>query len=113
MATGRVATTQLTGTYSPSTVYTVPAGNYGVYNISFLNPTSGPITIRLAIAASASPQASEFIEYGTVIVANGVFERTGLVLSALQNIVAYASTGTAGVSTAVSVNVYGIETSTT
>jgi acyl dehydratase len=113
MASGRVATTQLTGTYSPSTVYTVPAGNYGVYNISFTNPTSGPLTIRLAVGASATPQPSEYIEYGTVIVANGVFERTGLVLAALQNIVASASAGSAGVTSAISVNVYGIETSTT
>lgn len=113
MATSRVATTQLTGTYSLSTIYTVPAGNYGVYNISFTNPTSGPITIRLAVGASATPQPSEYIEYGTVIVANGVFERTGLVLGPLQNIIASSSAGTAGVTSAVSVNVYGIETSTT
>jgi acyl dehydratase len=113
MASGRVATTQLTGTYALSTVYTVPAGNYGVYNISFTNPTSGPLTIRLAVGASATPQPSEYIEYGTVIVANGVFERTGLVLAALQNIVASASAGSAGATSAISVNVYGIETSTT
>jgi len=113
MATGRVATTQLTGSYTLSTIYTVPAGNYGVYNISFTNPTTGPITIRLAVGATTTPAASEYIEYGTVIVANGVFERTGLVLSPLQNIVASASSGTSGVTSAVSVNVYGIETSTT
>ena len=58
------------------------------------------------MASTASPAANEWIEYGTTIVANGVFERTGLVAQAGLNIVAYTSAA------GVNVNVYGIETST-
>lgn len=111
MATGRVATTQLLATTN-TTVYTVPTGYYGVYNVSFTNTTASPITIRLAVSATGSPNASEWFEYGTSIIANGVFERTALVAGAGLNIVAWASAGTAGIGNAVNVNVYGIETST-
>jgi hypothetical protein len=97
-------------------VYQVPTGYYGVYNISFTNTTSSAVTIRLAISTSGgatpSPAANEYYEYGTTIVPNGVFERTGVVVGAGLYILAYASAGTAGLGTAVNVNVYGIETST-
>ena len=110
MATGRVATTQLTsGSISTYTLaYTVPTGYYGVYNISFANNTGVAINIRMFAGTSTagSQSASECYEYQTTVPAYGVFERTGLVFGAGSNIVV-SSTGTA-----VSVNVYGIETST-
>lgn len=111
MATGKVASVQMTAAsitaYSP--IYTVPTNNYGVYNISFTNTTGSSVNIRLAVGSSTSGSVNtnEIIEYQTAVVPYGVFERTGLVLSAGQNIVA-STTGTA-----VNVNVYGIETSTT
>lgn len=110
MATGRVATTQLTAgniaTYS--LIYTVPTGYYGVYNISFTNTSATAVTIRLFAGASSagSQTASECLEYQTTVPGYGVFERTGLVFGAGSNIVASTS------GTAVNVNVYGIETST-
>ena len=109
MATGRLGTTQLStgtiGTYI--NVYPVPSGYYSVFNVSFTNTSSSPVTIRLALStSSSSPAINEFIEYGTTIIGNGVFERTGLVLDAGKYVLA-SSTGTA-----VNVNVYGIETST-
>jgi len=109
MATGRLGTTQLTtgtiGTYT--NVYPVPFGYYSVFNVSFTNTSSSPVTIRLALSSSSStPAINEFLEYGTTIVANGVFERTGLVAGAGLYVLASSS------GTAVNVNVYGIETST-
>ena len=94
------------GTYS--LLYTVPTGYYGVYNVSFTNITSAPVTIRMYVGASttSSQTASEAIEYGTTIIANGVFERTGLVLNAGVNVVVSSSA-------VINVNMYGIETSTT
>ena len=59
------------------------------------------------MSATASPSTAEWIEYDTVILGKGVFERTGLVLDAGKYVVAYASAGSA-----VNVTVYGIETST-
>jgi hypothetical protein len=109
MATGIVKTTQTAGAIGTYTsVYTVPTGYYGVYNISFTNITSAPVTIRLYIGASTtgSQTASEAFEYGTTIVANGVFERTGIVLNPNVNVIASASA-------VININMYGIETSTT
>jgi len=109
MASGRVATLQLAATTLTS-VYPVPSGTYGVYNISFTNTSSSSVTIRLAISSSptsGSVQINEYFEYGTTIIPNGVFERTGIVIQANYYIYAYASVGSA-----VNVNVYGIETST-
>jgi hypothetical protein len=112
MATGRVASTQVLAADGNKAVYTVPAGYYGVYNISLTNTTVSAMTIRIAIGATSSPANSEFIEMDTAIVAKGVFERTGIVVSANQVIIVSASAGTAGLNTALNCNVYGIETST-
>ena len=106
MATGRVATAQLAAT-TLTQLYQVPTGYYGIYNVSFTNTSASAVTIRLAISSTATPAASEYFEYGTTIIPNGVFERTGLAIQAGYYIFAYGSTGTA-----INVNVYGIETST-
>lgn len=107
MATGRLATpVQLTAT-TDTTVYTVPVGYYSVFNVSMTNVSTASVNVRLALAATGTPGTAEWIEYDTVIVGKGVFERTGLVAGPGLNIVAYASAGSA-----VNVTVYGIETST-
>lgn len=106
MSTGRVASQQLAAA-TLTQMYQVPTGYYGVYNISFTNTSANPVTIRLAIASTNSPATNEYYEYGTTIIANGVFERTGLVVQGGYYIFAYASAASA-----VNVNVYGIETST-
>jgi hypothetical protein len=59
--------------------------------------------------------ASECFEYQTTIVANGVFERTGVVAAAGSNFIVGSSGGAGGAGTstgAVNLNIYGIETST-
>lgn len=106
---GIKASTQLTsGNITTYTLaYTVPTGYYGVYNISYTNTTGSAVNIRLAMGTSTagSVNASEIFEYQTAVVPYGVFERTGIVVTAGNNIVV-SSSGT------VNVNVYGIETST-
>ena len=106
MATGRLGNTA-PGASSNTTLYTVPTGYYTVANVSFTNTNATAVTVRLAMATTGSPSSSEWIEYGTTIVPNGVLERTGLVLQAGLNLVGWTS------STGVNVTVYGIETSTT
>lgn len=107
MATGRLASPVQLSAASNTTVYTVPSGYYSVFNVSMTNTGSSSVTVRLALASTASPGTAEWIEYDTVILGKGVFERTGLVLDAGKYVVAYASAGSA-----VNVTVYGIETST-
>mgnify|MGYP006271163467 FL=1 len=105
MATGRLAASAIPATTN-TTVYTVPSGYYSVCNISIVNRNSSAINLRLAMAASGTPNAEEWIEYDTIIIPNGVFERTGLVMQAGLNLVVYSSAATVGCT------VYGIETST-
>jgi len=107
---GIKASTQLTaGNIATNTLlYPVPSGYYGVYNVSFTNTTNTAINIRLYMGASTAgvPVASEAIEYQTTVIGYGVFERTGLVAGPGANFVVATS------GTAVNVNIYGIETST-
>jgi hypothetical protein len=108
MATGRLASPVQLGAAANTTVYTVPTGYYSVFNVSMTNTSASSVNVRLALASTSTPGTAEWIEYDTVILGKGVFERTGLVLDAGKYVVAYASAGSA-----VNVTVYGIETSTT
>ena len=105
MATGRLGVSAIAAT-TLTTVYTVPTGQYTVLNVSLTNRNTSAITRRLAISSTATPNIQEYIEYDTVIVPLGVFERTGLVLNAGLNIVVYTSAANVGCT------VYGIETAT-
>ena len=105
-ATGRLGVQDLAATTNTS-LYSCPTGYFAVVNVTICNRNSTAVTVRLALSSSATPGASEYIEYGTTIPANSVLERTGLVLAASQILVVYSST------TSVNAVAYGIETSTT
>jgi len=112
MATGILGTSNLSATTN-TTVYTVPASTFAVVTVSICNRSASTISVRLAASTTATltagggaPGSADYLEFGTQILANGVLERSGIVLEAARNIVAYSS--------AVDVNVVvtGIETST-
>lgn len=106
MATGRLGNVDIPATTN-TTAYTVPVGTYAVANISLTNRNQTSVNIRVAMATTSTPLDSEWIEYDTVLIPNGVFERTGLVMQGGLNLVVYSSNGSVGCT------VYGIETSTT
>jgi hypothetical protein len=85
------------------TVYTVPASVTATVNISVCNTGTALATIRLALAAAATPAAGEYIEYGMDIPPGGSYERAGLVLAATQRVVVYSSVA------GLNVVVYGFE----
>jgi hypothetical protein len=90
-------------------VYTVPATTFSVVSVNIVNRSSSAAAlIRLAVSSSATPGLDEWIEFDSSLVANGVLERTGIVIDATKLIVVQTPTATP----ALSVVVYGIETST-
>jgi hypothetical protein len=105
MASGRLGKADLTAA-TLATVYTTPVDTFTVATVSFCNRGNQAVTVRLAVADAATPDNSEYVEYEKEILSHGVLERTGLVLSAGQLLVARSSG--ANVSAVVS----GIETST-
>ncbi len=105
MATGILGTSDLSATTN-TTVYTVPTSTFAVVTVSICNRSASTISVRLAASTTGSPNVAEYLEYGTQILANGVLERSGIVLQAARNIVVYSS------AVDVSVVVTGIETST-
>jgi hypothetical protein len=108
MATGRLGTANITST-TATTAYTVPATTFSVVSVNVVNRSSAATAlIRIAVSSSATPGLDEWIEYDSSLVANGVLERTGIVMDAGKLIVIQTTTSTP----ALSVVVYGIETST-
>jgi len=108
MATGRLGTANITTT-GATTAYTVPAATFSVVSVNIVNRSSSAAAlIRMAVSSSGTPGADEWIEFDSSLVANGVLERTGIVMDTGKLIVVQTPTSTP----TLSVVVYGIETST-
>lgn len=87
-----------------TTVYTVPSGKVATFSVSIVNRNGTTASVRIAISATGTPSASEYIEYGAgVLGSGGVLERTGLIAQATKNVVVYSDVANT------SVTVYGFE----
>jgi hypothetical protein len=86
MATGRLGAQDLSATTN-TTLYTCPASTFAIVNVSICNRNATSVTVRLALASSATPGGSEWLEFGVTLPANSVLERTGLVLLMLWHTV--------------------------
>jgi hypothetical protein len=102
MASGKLGNADLAATTN-TTLYTVPTGKVATVNASFVNRTGVSVTVQMAISATGTPTNAEWVEYGAVIPANGVLERSGIVCGAGELVVCYAS------ATGVSVRIFGFE----
>ena len=109
MPTGRLGTANITTT-SNTTIYgPVAASTFAVVTVSVANrSSSAAASVRIALAGSSTPGPDEWLEYDSSLVANGVIERTGIVMDAGKLLVVQISSATPSVS----VVAMGIETST-
>jgi hypothetical protein len=105
MATGKLAGVDITaGTYTQ--IYECPPDTFAVVTVSICNRGNSVAAIRLTASDVFPPGLIDYIEFDTSLAANGVLERTGIVLSAGQIIGARSSSAN------VTIVVYGIETPT-
>jgi len=104
MASGRLGAASLAATTNTS-VYAVPASTVAVVNVSICNRNASEIVIRLMHlnGAIGTLAVEDYIEYDVTIPANGILERTGIVMAATHVIGAYSDTAN------VTVQVWGIE----
>lgn len=74
-------------------LYTVPASTEVLTAVNVCNKSSAAITVSIGLLASgeSSTAAGGFIEYDTSIPANGVLERTGILLAAGEKIAVTSS----------------------
>jgi hypothetical protein len=105
MATGRLGTADLTGG-AAEVVYTVPADTFSVVAVNVCNRSGSAVTINIALASADTATTDEYIEFGADLVANGVLERTGLVLETGTRVIVTSS------GSSVSAVCMGIETQT-
>lgn len=106
MASGKLGAEDLAAG-TTTTVYTVPADNYSVVSVSFVNRGTNPTTLRLSLSDTDTPTNAEYLEWETELLPKNILERTGLVLSAGQKIVVRSSQPN------VNCVAFGMETSTT
>jgi hypothetical protein len=103
MATGTLGQALLAANTN-TTVYTVPAATTATINISVMNQNADtPAVFDLAVSASGTPSASEYVFKSIVLESGAALEKTGLVVSQNKLLVVKSSAAN------VSVNVYGYE----
>ena len=105
MATGILGTADLAAA-TDTTLYTVPADHFSVVPVNICNRSSRAATARIAGSSSGTPADADYIEYDSQVTANGVLERTGIVLDASKVVVVRSN------AINVSAVCLGIETST-
>lgn len=104
MSSGRLGAVDLTATTNTG-IYTVPVSTVATVSINLVNRNATAAIIRLMHldGAIGTLAVEDYIEYDIAIPANGILERTGIVMGATHTIGAYSDTAN------VSVQVYGWE----
>ena len=91
MANGRLCAVDLSANVD-ATVFTVTSATVASFSVSVCNRNAASVRVRLALAATATPTAADYLEYDTLLPANSVLERTGLILEGGKLLVARSDT---------------------
>ena len=104
MANGKLGTAVLAANESKD-IYTVPAGKVMTVNVLMANTGQEAASVRLALVpgTAADLTLEHYIEYGAGIPVGGILERSALVLSPGETVVAWSD------KSSVSVRVHGYE----
>jgi len=86
-----------------TTLYTCPAGKTATTTVAFTNRQTSSVNVKLALATSSAPAATDYLEFNTEIPPLGVLERSAVVVGAGQYLVVTSNV------TGVSVVVFGFE----
>lgn len=70
---------------TPTNIYTVPVTTVTTLTVSFCNRTTSEVKVRLS-APLVVGSTTTYFEYDALIAANGVLERSGIVLGAGRNL---------------------------
>lgn len=91
MASGRIAAVDMKAGIN-TLLYKMPTGQIQVFNVGISNRNDSDVKIRLAfVDGGISDLAdSDYIEYDTMIRANGVLERSGIALAGEQSLIGYS-----------------------
>ena len=83
MATGRLGAVELSSGVMTA-VYAVPANTVTTVNLNVCNRNLTQMSVRIALinGTVGSLSNADYIEYDTLVLGNGVVERTGIVLQA-------------------------------
>ena len=65
-----------------------------VVNVSLVNRGLTNVKVRVAIGTGGAPVAADYIEYDAILAPGGVLERTGMALSAGENLWVYSDIAT-------------------
>jgi len=106
MASGVYGKVDITAATTWTEIVAAPtAGTTKVVTLNLCNRTGSAVTVRVAISDTAgnAGTAGYELEYDSSIPANGVLERTGIVLSENNGLHAYAS------ATGISAVAYGLD----
>jgi hypothetical protein len=103
MATGRLASLDITNASTDTQLYAVPSNKVTSFSICMVNRSNSPVTVRIALTNSTSVTADSYVTYDSIIYPNESYERSGFVLSQGQFVYVRSS------GTSVNAVMYGYE----
>ena len=81
MASGRLASLDITNAATDLQLYAVPTNTIASFSVSIVNRNTTPVKVRIALTDSASVGPDEYITYDQTVYGNETYERSGIVLT--------------------------------